>query len=298
MKRVSDVRQQIRTIFISLAGIVWYAFVAGAAQEPYDIDLKELRTPPAHRPKEHHPPQEPKKPESAAPDAKGDISNYTVRPGDHLFLILMHRYGLSNEAAEQLIPEILRLNGIRKPEGLSVGQRLTIPLPSPTNTQLHHSRRKSRRSPQPESVAVPPHATDTPHVREMVAPSGQPCLLAREVAEQLGVRVPAFSPLLDAESISVSNDVLKVAVVCGRAPAEAYTLERLLARQGVKLLAFKADEAPRSVIEGLAGRLGISFLLSSADTAAELPLTYIFPAANAGKDLVLTIRPDVPAPLP
>lgn len=307
MKRVSDMRQQIRTLFISLAGIVWCAF-AGAAQEPYDLDLKELRRPPARRAKEQRPPQEPKKPVSAAPDAKGDNSSYTVRPGDHLFLILMHRYGLSNDAAEQLIPEVMRLNGIRKPKSLSVGQRLIIPLPPPTNTPSQHSRRKSRRSPQPETAAVQPqhaadtetaavqpHAADTTYARELVAPPSQPCLLAGEVAEQLGVRVPPLSPLLDAESISVSYDVLKMAVVCGRAPAETYTLGRLLAQHGVKLLAFKVDEAPRTVIEGLAGRLGISFRLSNDDTAAELPLTYTFPAAIAGKDLKLTILPDVPA---
>lgn len=292
---VCNRRQQIPALFISLAGIVWCALVANAVQEPYDIDLKELKRPPVRRAKELRPPHESKKSVSATPNAKGENSSYTVRPGDHLFLILMQRYGLSNKAAEQLIPEILRLNGIRKPESLSVGQRLTIPLPPATNTPSQSVRLKSPRSSQPESAEAQPNATDIPNVQEVVAPKSQPCLLAREVAEQLGVRVPSLSPLLDAESISISNDVLKMAVVCGLAPPEAYTLKRLLERQGVKLLVFKADEAPGTVIEGLAGSLGISFRLYSTNTAAELPPIYLFPAAISGKDLRLTIRPDIPA---
>jgi hypothetical protein len=109
------------------------------------------------------------------------------------------------------------------------------------------------------------------------------------------VFVSPLSPLIDEESVSVSHDALKMVVVCGLAPAEAYTLERLLAMHSLKLLVFKADEGPRKVIEGLADRLGISFRLSNPDTATELPLTYFFPTAIAGKGLMLTIRPDIPA---
>jgi hypothetical protein len=187
----------------------------------------------------------------------------------------------------------MHLNGILKAESLSVGQRLIIPLPSSKdtapNTASQKNRQKSSRSTQPGSAKT----TDTPHLRKVVASASQPCPLARNVAEQLGVSVSAFFSFLDAESISVSYADLKVAVVCGLAPAEAYTLERLLARHGVKLLVFKGDETPRIVIEELANRLGISFRLSNPDTATELPLTYLFPTANSGKDITLTIRPDV-----
>jgi len=296
VKRACDSRQQILTLFISFAGIVLCAFVAEATQEPYDIDLKELRRPPLRRAKEQRPPHGAKRPAPAAATAKGKNSSYTVRPGDHLFLILMQRYGLSNEAAEKLIPEIMRMNGIRKAESLSVGQQLTIPLPAVTDTRLENSSRKSSPSPQPESADVQPYATETetPQVREVLVPPSRPCLLAREVAEQLGVRVSPSSPFMDAEGLNMSYDALKIAVAFGLAPAEAYTLERLLALQGVKLLLFKSDAAPRTVIEGVAGALGIPFRLSNADTAAELPLTYLFPAAVSGKDLRLTIRPDTP----
>lgn len=294
MKRACDSRQQILTLFISLAGIVLCAFVAEATQEPYDIDLKELRRPPLRRAKEQRPSHRAKGPVPATATAKGKNSSYTVRPGDHLFLILMQRYGLSNEAAEKLIPEIMRMNGIRKAESLSVGQRLTIPLPAVTDTRLESNSRKSGPFPQPESADVQPHATDTTLLREVVVPPSRPCRLAREVAEQLGVRVSPSSPFMDTEGLNMSYDALKIAVVFGLAPAEAYTLERLLALQGVKLLLFKSDTAPRTVIEGVAVALGIPFRLSNADTAAELPLTYLFPAAITGKDLRLTIRPDTP----
>jgi hypothetical protein len=100
---------------------------------------------------------------------------------------------------------------------------------------------------------------------------------------------------MDAEGFSMAHNTSKVAVAWFLAPAEAYTLERLLAPQGIKLLLFKGDEAPRSVIEGIAKSLKIPFSLSDTATTAELPLTYLFPVAVTGKDLELTIRQDTPA---
>lgn len=222
MNRVCDKRQHIRTLFISLTSIIWCALVAGAAQEPYDINLKELHLPPVGRAK-------------------------TLRPQ------------LTDTA---------------------------------TNSPSQSARRKSKPAPQPKSAAVQPHAADTHHEREVVATTVQPCLLAREAAEHLGVQAADFSPFIGKESVSVAYDVMKIVVTCGLAPDEAYTLKRLLTRQGVKMLSFKADEAPRTVIEGLFGSLGITFHLSNTVTGAGLPLTYFFPAAVAGDDLRLTIRPD------
>lgn len=289
MGRICSQRQLLPILSMLLAGILSCTCVADAAQEPYDIDLKELRRPPRHRAKEQTPQRTPR--ESPAVGVNGKSSSYTVRPGDHLFLILMQRYGLSNEAAERLIPEIMRLNGIRKAESLSVGQRLTIPLPAVTVKPIQINSQSSSTPPPPESETMPPAINDTPHVREVVVIPARPCLLAREVAEQFGVNVAPFSPFMEAEGLSMTYDTLKVAVLWSLAPAEAYTLERLLALQGIKLLLFKGDEAPQTVIEGVAAALGIPFRLTSADTSAGLPLTYLFPAAIAGKDLRLIIRP-------
>lgn len=291
VKRICNRRLQLPTLTLLVAGILSCAFTAVAAQEPYDIDLKDLRRPPPRPAKEQLLPHGAREPVSAVTATKGKSSSYTVRPGDHLFLILIQRYGLSNEAAERLIPEIMRLNGIRKAKSLSVGQRLTIPLPAVTDKPIQSNNQNSSSPPQPESESMPPATIDTPHVREVVAIRTRPCLLAREVAEQLGVNVAPFSPLMEAEGLSMSYNTLKVAVLWSLAPAEAYTLERLLALQGIKLLLFKGDEAPQTVIEGVATALGIPFRLTNADSTAELPLTYLFPAARAGKDLRLTIRP-------
>lgn len=298
VKITCNKRLQIRTLSISLAGIMWCVCTAGASQEPYDLDLKELRRPPVRRAKDQGATHKPKVSVPASPAAGGENSSYTVRQGDHLFLILMQRYGLSNKAAEEIIPEIMRLNGIRRPESLAVGQRLIIPLPPITDAAAKTtslSGQKQLPSPPPESAAEPPQPTDTNHVREIAVNPSRPCLLARDVAEQLEVRISALPPFIDAEGINMSYNVRKIAVVCGVEAAEAYTLERLLAGVGVKLLLFKEDETPRAVIEGVAGGLGIAFSVTAADTAAVLPLTYLFPAAIAGKDLRLTLRPGLPA---
>lgn len=203
VKTTRNKRWQIRTLTISLAGIVCCVFTAGAAHEPYDLDLRELRRPPVRRAKSH----------------------------------------------------------------------------------------KQAHKPKP-AVTAQPHQADTLHDRKIaVAAPFQPCQLAREVAEQLNVQISPLHPFIGAEGLNISSDIRKIAVVCGLEPAEAYTLERLLAQEGVKLLLLKNNETPKSVIEGVAGGLGIPFSATTAGTATELPQTYLFPAAIAGKDLRLTLLP-------
>lgn len=60
--------------------------------------------------------------------AREGFSEYTIRPGDHIFRILMRDYGLSNNQAEALVPEIKRLNDIGDIRRLRVGQTIRIPL--------------------------------------------------------------------------------------------------------------------------------------------------------------------------
>ncbi len=52
---------------------------------------------------------------------------YTVKPGDHLFKILMRDYGLSNNEAESFIEEIKRENNIYDIKRLKIGQKIIIP---------------------------------------------------------------------------------------------------------------------------------------------------------------------------
>ena len=119
-----------------------------AAQSPFDIDLKELdRENPAVSPKvekiEKKKPKKTKKETPVAVPAKSEkvhkaataneaesesgYIRYTVKPGDHIFKILVARLGMSNEAAERLIPEIIRVNNITNIKKLTVGRTLLIP---------------------------------------------------------------------------------------------------------------------------------------------------------------------------
>lgn len=84
MKRLCDVRKQILTLLISLTGIVCCSFIAAAAQEPYDIDLKELRRPPVRHTKKPLPPDVLN--ETASETKQRENSSYVVQSGDHLFL--------------------------------------------------------------------------------------------------------------------------------------------------------------------------------------------------------------------
>jgi hypothetical protein len=58
----------------------------------------------------------------------GGYIKYTIRPGDHIFKILTMHFGLSSAKAEELIPEIKRINGIVDTSGLQIGQTLLLPL--------------------------------------------------------------------------------------------------------------------------------------------------------------------------
>lgn len=62
---------------------------------------------------------------SPSTSAKGGV--YTVKPGDHLFKILMRDYGLSNNEAESFIEKIKRENNIYDIKRLKIGQKINIP---------------------------------------------------------------------------------------------------------------------------------------------------------------------------
>lgn len=52
---------------------------------------------------------------------------YVVRAGDNIMKILVRDYGMSDAAAEALVPEIKRLNGLEKIRSLRVGSTIRIP---------------------------------------------------------------------------------------------------------------------------------------------------------------------------
>ncbi len=260
-------------------------------KESFEIDLRELRRAPAGSSKPPH--RDRRKDAAPAPAAvetagREGTSSYTVKAGDFLFLILMREYGLSNAAAERLIPEVMRLNAIHTPRELTVGQRLTIPLPPPHPVAL-----RTPRQPQP-AAPPPPQAkpAPAPAERQVCIPAAHPCHLARAVVEQLGLAAAPIRPLPNESAFTAASADLKLVVACGLTPEEAYTYGRLLVFHHAQLLTFKGDEPPGRVIEELAERLGLSFRLADPAGGDTLPLSYIFPAEGAtGRDVRLTILP-------
>jgi len=173
-------------ICIPLAAVVAvHGSALQAAESRFEIDLKELpkaATPPA---KSAHPPAA-KPARGKQPQKVGSGSaSYTVKPGDHIFKILMRDFGLTNQQAELLIPEIARLNGISDIRRLQVGQVLQIP----RHPASAGSREPGQKAPasieptphpapaaqvaEPPSVATAPLATPQPLV-SVAAPPAEP----------------------------------------------------------------------------------------------------------------------------
>nr|WP_330217061.1 LysM domain-containing protein [Geobacter pickeringii] len=87
--------------------------------------------------------------------AEAGISEYTIRPGDHIFKILMRDYGLSNDEAEALVPEVKRLNGISDIRRLRVGQSIRIPLAPGVGTGTGERPARGEEARRPERVERP-----------------------------------------------------------------------------------------------------------------------------------------------
>lgn len=81
-------------------------------------------------------------------------STYVVKPGDHLFKILMHEYGLSNSQAKALIEKVKRDNDISDIRRLKIGQKIAIP-------RLRQSPSEIRRSQALDVASTAPDSTET-----------------------------------------------------------------------------------------------------------------------------------------
>jgi len=307
---LSPIGHPLRSFALTICGIVIIAGGAAAAQNAYDIDLKELRPAPA-RPatparegfeielkelkqpvRRAHPARRRHTTKPAGPESipeSGRDSSYTVRPGDNLFLILIRHYGLSNTAAERMIPEVLKRNNLQEARKLSVGQRLIIPLTAKTRI----SSNKSIDKPLEPAAQVTPPITGAAHPELTITlEAAPPCLLSANIARELGLQLPSLSPLQQPDNVSIGYDDQKLIVSCSLKPAEAYTLERLLSPHGIQLVTFTGDVPPRQVVEELADRLGLDYHLAEESATNELPVTYFFPPADpAEKGVRLTVRP-------
>ncbi len=118
-------------LFFSLLSAGW---VYGAGS-PFEIEIGELERGDADSKEVKKPQPKPAAKARRTTTAEnaggrhGDYVRYTIRPGDHIYKILTARFGLSSAKAEQLTPEIMRINGITDTSRLQVGQTILLPLP-------------------------------------------------------------------------------------------------------------------------------------------------------------------------
>lgn len=101
------------------------ALPAYALDHRFDLDTDKLSQ---NLPKKTEQVSEPVKAATPRNDAGQTI--YTVKPGDFIMKILIREFGMNDEAASGLLPEIQRLNQISDVHRLKIGARLVIPLPA------------------------------------------------------------------------------------------------------------------------------------------------------------------------
>jgi hypothetical protein len=94
------------------------------ADSPFEIDIRELEKGPA---KTEAAPGKVIRPGKSSGQSAEKFRKYPVRNGDTVYLILTRRFGLSARKAENLIPEVLRINNITRNTTLSVGRMLLLP---------------------------------------------------------------------------------------------------------------------------------------------------------------------------
>lgn len=122
--------QQIRFSFVPIVCIIslcWVSNLRAAMDSRFELDPQAISnlksTPKTSQSRGLRTPGIRVK--SSSTPLKGGV--YTVKPGDHLFKILMRDYGLSNLEAESFIEEIKRENNIYDIKRLKIGQKITIP---------------------------------------------------------------------------------------------------------------------------------------------------------------------------
>lgn len=288
-----------------------------------EIDLKELRKiAPPQTAKPVHRSQTATDPEPAKTTGSDQESIYVVQQGENLFQILMRRYGLSNSAAERLIPEVMSLNGISSPKGLKVSQRLRIPLPLPAKSDR---RSASRATPtttpvnQPSEgykIAAPAQATSqtkTPLPAPVISltpkpvaspttdnnisiASASPCKFARNMVEKMGLLEKRPTRIRRIETVGAVHDGRIVVVACKLSRAQQDTLERLLAKSGKQLMVFDEEDSAEIVVEEIANSLELEFQ-KRVTNAGEQRSTYVFaPFGVRTQELLLTILPQESQP--
>lgn len=192
--------KRVRTlILLPLLSLPSHLF---AAQSPYQIDVNELdqgkpaasakpeaghtgkakkeatKKETTKKEKRHHRPTAERRHKEGAAHGEEETASgylrYTVKPGDHIFKILVGRLGMSNEAAEKLVPEVVRINHIDNIRKLEVGQTLLIPK-SPREPMARPAHRGKGRPQSAQEEAKPAQAAQEP---APAAPTPAPAAVA------------------------------------------------------------------------------------------------------------------------
>jgi hypothetical protein len=198
-----------------------------AAPAPFGIDVKELdRKAPVEAPKAEK--KKAKKAQSAPVAASKPVkvhreagseagyTRYTVKPGDHIFKILVGRFGMSNETAERLIPEIIRVNDIPNIKALTVGRTLLIPSGGKQEHVAKSAQRgKARHKMEEASEAAAQHPATAKHAAPVAATTQAPAPVVH--VQAFPPRAPEITPSAPA-AIAAAPPVAAAA-----APAQAAT---------------------------------------------------------------------------
>jgi LysM domain-containing protein len=193
---------------LSAALLATWHLAGTAGGTSFEIDLNELprEKRPSAPPHKRTAPAKAKRGVRAAEPAAGGQTRYTVKPGDHLYKILIKEFGLSNSQAEALIPTILKLNNIPNIKGLHVGQTILIPS-SPAPSAASHTRAKrtaEKSAAKPAAVVAAGEAAPaTSEAADFIPP-------AKPKVEPLVKEVPLNAPLPPVTPAAVEIHVLTV----------------------------------------------------------------------------------------
>ena len=267
------------------------------SRAPYDINLGELRRNSQKRTESKQKQRSyafSNQETSAAPDSTDETSAYAIQQGDTISLILTRYYGLSQTAAEHLIPRVIRINNLRNVRRLTIGQTLLFPLPSPENMQRKQTVEQKKITDVDATKAAPISSPqDTDSWQEIQIREASPCALARELSEKLKWHSASLD-IFTRENISIHLNERKLIVICGAKPSEADSIERLLAHGNMQLLFFEENESPLRVTKTIFEKAGVSVKKSNGETEKNsLTFFYLAPDANnPGYTVRLTVLPE------
>ena len=298
-------------VVLPVVYVMFFVETVFAAPPSYDIDLKEL--PPAaavSKPKQHLDPKKLEinlrelraelarkaKPQKRHKVAKsrpakviresspvaGASSRYTVKAGDHIALILVRHYGLTENEARHLMPEVMRLNSINNPKSVALGRVLVIPLPLPAAK----GERDAEKQLKPASAEARVDSADKASVvaaQNISIVFVSPCSFGRELLEKLGLFADFKGSVNGEIAFAAAYDGIAATVICYPSEAERITYERLSVVRGDQLIVISDNQSGGHVIENIAQQLGLPYRLSGFNGSGHDNPAYIFSLVGSDK---------------